>query len=66
MEQTDRSQRGGGLEGLEECSPRTYTHISKVHGHRQQCGEGGSRGLVEWDKGRGMEDISNNVSKKKI
>lgn len=39
MEWTKRSQRRRGFRGLEEISPRTYTHLCMVHGLRQQCGE---------------------------
>ena len=51
MEQTDRSQRGGVDGGMEEISQRTYMHVCKAPGHRQQCGKGrGSGGWMEKGK----------------
>ena len=40
-------------------SQRTYMHTCKVHGHRQQCGDGGVGGR---EKGGKMRDICNSVN----
>ena len=46
---------------MEEISQRTYMHIGKAHGHRQQCGGGG---LVQGGKGGEMRGICNSVNNK--
>lgn len=68
MEQTDRSQRGGGWGRQEEINQRIYMHIYRAHGHRQQCGEGlvgQGAGRQKGGKGR-TSVIESTITKKKL
>ena len=57
----------GGWGGMEEISQRTYMHVCKTHGHRQQCGEGQERrSMVEEGKGWEKEDICNMLTIKNL